>query len=103
MNDRFTQSKSKVQSDFQTLLGDVQELLDATKEGLNKEGTKVRERLTERMAELKGRYDSMQDDFMQRAQQAEASLESTLKRRPLETLGGVDLVGAFLGWLAGRK
>ena len=55
------------------------------------------------MWQTKVRYEDLQESALEHARQAEATIENTVQKRPLEVLAGTFVIGAFIGWLAGRK
>lgn len=99
MDERMQESKKQLQEDFRVLLADVNELLDVGKDGLDKEAQKARERLKDRLDDLKERYSFLEQQAVSQVR----DLEAKVQEKPFHALGITFAAGAFIGWLAGRK
>jgi ElaB/YqjD/DUF883 family membrane-anchored ribosome-binding protein len=90
-------TREKLSSDFKVLIGDVEELLKTTAGQTGEKIAGLRHRLGMKIEESRKALSEQQQAMRAKAQEAKASAEACLRKKPWTTLGIAAAAGLVLG------
>ncbi len=96
---RTMEARDRLRDDFDTLMRDARELLNATSEDANDATRDARERLAKTLDEARGHYDDAENLVLAKVEQADAYV----RKNPYQALGVAAGLGLIAGLFFGRK
>ena len=103
MNEARTATKTKLISDFKTVVGDMEVLLKEATGQLGDKASVLKERLNDGIHKVKDHLEDLEDTAMEKGKQAVKVTDDFVHDRPWESVGIGFGVGLLLGILLNRR
>lgn len=95
----FSRTKKSLSRDFEDMLKNAKELIEATSGEVDQKTKQARERLEESLASAHRAYEAFETTLKEQAQGA----DKLVRDKPYQAMGLTFVAGLLLGWIMGRK
>ncbi len=94
--------RSAIARDFQGVLANAEELLQATAGDLGEKAKEVRKELARKIEAAKERFHNL-DDVKEAAEEGLKEVDQVIRKHPYESVGAALVAGLIIGALLNRK
>lgn len=95
----FSRTKKSLSRDFEDMLKNAKELIEATSGEVDQKTKQARERLEESLASAHQAYEAFETTLKEQVQGA----DKLVRDKPYQAMGLTFVAGLLLGWIMGRK
>lgn len=95
----FANAKENLSRDFQSMLRNAKELIEATSGEMDQKTRQARQKLEESLKSAQAAYEVLQEQVKEQAKHA----DKLVHEKPYHAMGVTFVVGLLMGWLMGRK
>ncbi len=95
----FANAKENLSRDFQNMLRNAKDLIEATSGEMDQKTRQARQKLEESLKSAQAAYEVIQEQVKEQAKCA----DKLVHEKPYHAMGVTFAVGLLMGWLVGRK
>jgi ElaB/YqjD/DUF883 family membrane-anchored ribosome-binding protein len=96
-------SRAAVARDFETLIGDAEDLLESTKGAVGDQASAARARLQKSLMETRDRLSDQLDTIAERGKEAAAAADEYVRAKPWQVIGIAAAAALVTGWFLSRR
>ena len=98
-----TQARTRLMTDFQSVMADIDSLISATATKTEGEATVLRDRIRDKLDTAKEHIVDVQREAVEHARKAAAIADDYVQDHPWQAVGVAAAVGVMVGVLIGRR